>query len=246
MNKIKLFFLLLTVVSQFGCTVFDNESVSINFEKHHEQSQLVESNTETPIKNNNNKVVEQYPSNFIIPIKNACLTNQLELLPGAPRPYRSGFHEGIDFYDGFSCTPIVLGTPIYVVDDGVVFRADINFKDPSDALKELVANPNLEKYNSAQKLDIYRGRQIWIEHKYGVITRYAHLSEIAQGVKLGSKVQKGQLIAFVGNSGTPESITLPGTENHLHLEIRQGSNYLGSEMELEKIFKYYSSFFVED
>ena len=70
------------------------------------------------------------------------------------------------------------------------------------------------------------------------------MSGISDDVKLGFEVNKGQLIGFVGNSGTPESLTNPGTENHLHLEIRQGSNYLGQGQQQEAMFKLYSSFFI--
>ncbi len=38
---------------------------------------------------------------------------------------------------------------------------------------------------------------------------------------------QGQQIAFVGESGTPESVTNPGHEYHLHFELRVGDSYLG-------------------
>ena len=38
----------------------------------------------------------------------------------------------------------------------------------------------------------------------------------------------GDLVGFVGESGTPSSVTNPGHEYHLHFELRVGASYLGS------------------
>jgi len=247
MNKLKLFFLLVVITSQTGCNFFNNDnSVVISVENDQRPVESVVNTTKKPIQNDNKKNQEQYPNNFLIPIKDGCITDRSELLPGAPRTYRNGIHEGVDFYDGFSCVKIDFGTRVFAAAAGIVFRADIDYIDPPNALIELVEDPNTKKYTSEQKLDIYRGRQIWVEHQYGVVTRYAHLSGIAEDVKLGSKVMKGQLIGFVGDSGTPESITAPGTENHLHFEIRQGKDYLGSDIKLEDMHEYYLAIFNQE
>lgn len=56
------------------------------------------------------------------------------------------------------------------------------------------------------------GNIIEISHGNGYTTRYAHLQTML--VKAGDKVQKGQKIATMGDSGTTSS------EPHLHFEIR--------------------------
>ena len=43
------------------------------------------------------------------------------------------------------------------------------------------------------------GRQVIVDHGYGITTSYAHNSENV--VSVGQKVQKGQLVAYVGSSG---------------------------------------------
>jgi len=54
------------------------------------------------------------------------------------------------------------------------------------------------------------GKNIIINHGYGYETRYAHLSSI--DVKEGQKVEKGEAIGDVGNTGT-------STAPHLHYEV---------------------------
>jgi murein DD-endopeptidase MepM/ murein hydrolase activator NlpD len=54
------------------------------------------------------------------------------------------------------------------------------------------------------------GNLLVIDHGYGMMTRYGHLSRFA--VKPGSQVHKGDLIAYVGSTGR-------ATGPHLHYEI---------------------------
>ena len=43
----------------------------------------------------------------------------------------------------------------------------------------------------------------------------------------GVVVGQGDLVGFVGDSGTPESVNDPGVQIHVHFEIRVGEGYLG-------------------
>jgi murein DD-endopeptidase MepM/ murein hydrolase activator NlpD len=55
------------------------------------------------------------------------------------------------------------------------------------------------------------GKVLVLDHGYGVKTRYGHLSEIF--VRLGDRVQRGEKVAAVGNTGR-------STGPHLHYEVR--------------------------
>ncbi len=76
------------------------------------------------------------------------------------------------------------GTPVYATGDGVVTRAD----------------------NGSAGY----GRHIRIDHGYGYVTLYAHLSKY--NVKRGQRVKRGDIIGFVGSTGRSQA-------PHLHYEV---------------------------
>lgn len=55
------------------------------------------------------------------------------------------------------------------------------------------------------------GKHIIIDHGFGYSSTYAHLSNF--NVRVGQKVQRGDIIGYVGNTGT-------SVANHLHYEIK--------------------------
>src|SRR4029077_17451154 len=129
--------------------------------------------------------------------------------------------------DADNCTRIGLNSEVIAAKAGKVIRADLGYQDitPDEVAaleQEAVSNGSNEAIE-----DKFRGRQVWIDHGNGIITRYAHLHGIADGIAVGQRAKQGDLIAYVGESGTPESVTDPGTQVHLHFEIRVGAGYLG-------------------
>ncbi|MEY8020905.1 M23 family metallopeptidase [Muriicola sp. SD30] len=104
------------------------------------------------------------------------------------------------------------GVPIYATGDGTVSRAD----------------------NRASGY----GKHIRIEHGYGYMSLYAHLSKY--NVKKGQKVKRGDLIGFIGSTGRSEA-------PHLHYEVWKDGDrinpinfYYGSltAEEFENMLKY--------
>ena len=175
-------------------------------------------------------LLEPELTGFIIPIDGACLSEFQAHFPSSPREYRNGIHEGFDFYGFASCRPIDNGTAVLAAKDGVVIRVDQIYTEITIAQFEEATDPSVATLNPSvreQYLDRLRGRQVWIDHGAGVVSRYAHLSAVAAGLQVGDVVRAGRVIAFVGESGQLEAITAPGTDWHLHFEIRMGESYLG-------------------
>ncbi len=78
------------------------------------------------------------------------------------------------------------GTPIYATGNGEIIRAE----------------RNRHGY----------GLMVEIDHGYGYITRYAHMSKIE--VRRGQQVKRGEIIGRVGDTGT-------STAPHLHYEVHR-------------------------
>jgi murein DD-endopeptidase MepM/ murein hydrolase activator NlpD len=151
---------------------------------------------------------------LLLPIEGVGLPTDPELLPNSARDYRGGFHEGIDF-------PADDGTPVHAVAPGTIVRIDREYSEWSaEQRDQALADAVALGYTPSATLDLIRGRQVWIDHGGGIVSRYAHLSAVAALV-VGTPVQRGEIIGLVGSSGLPEG------GPHLHLEIRIGPSYLG-------------------
>lgn len=83
------------------------------------------------------------------------------------------------------------GTKIYAAGDGVVFKSEAKSRG--------------------------YGYHVKINHGYGYVTLYAHMSKIL--VKQGQKVKRGDVIGLVGNTGLSVS-------SHLHYEVRVNGKFV--------------------
>ena len=173
-------------------------------------------------------ILEAVVHGFQYPIAGACLPSREELMPNAPREYRWGIHEGIDFYPGYNCVPIERGMPVLAAKTGIVIRIDHDYQAiTAEEMDALLARCQQQGYTDEADLDRLRGQQVWLDHGNGIVTRYAHLLDVEAGIEEGMVVEVGQVVGYVGNSGTPEGISDSNLENHLHFEIRVGPTYLG-------------------
>jgi murein DD-endopeptidase MepM/ murein hydrolase activator NlpD len=185
-----------------------------------------------------------YLQTFTFPIKGAYLPDRLSVFPGARRVYRYGVHEGLDIYSFDEDLEIEIGYPVKAAADGVIIRADLNYKEMSVIEYENLISQTVAIHATPEELeDRLRGRQVWIGHEHGVTTRYAHLSEIADGIAVGVPVSKGQVIGYVGVSGTSSGVYGTGQYPHLHFEIRVGDDYLGRGLSLVETRRLWRSVF---
>ncbi|HEV2249980.1 MAG TPA: M23 family metallopeptidase [Candidatus Limnocylindria bacterium] len=161
-------------------------------------------------------------SGFIVPVDGVAIPTDALHLPNSPRDYRAGYHEGIDF-------PANAGAPVHAAKAGTVVRVDSAFTEWTAALEQAAFTESLALgYTPTAILDRIRGRQVWIDHGRGIVTRYAHLSAVAS-LRVGDPVAQGQVIGAVGSSGYPEG------GPHLHFEIRVGDDFYGDGLPLPQL-----------
>jgi murein DD-endopeptidase MepM/ murein hydrolase activator NlpD len=90
------------------------------------------------------------------------------------------------------------------------FHEGMDFSAPVGT--EIYATGNGTVTLAARDIQGGYGNMVRIDHGYSYQTVYAHLSRIF--VKPGQKVQRGQIIGYVGNTGK-------STSPHLHYEVRK-------------------------
>jgi murein DD-endopeptidase MepM/ murein hydrolase activator NlpD len=95
--------------------------------------------------------------------------------------------------------------PIYKISK---FHFGMDFTAPFGTDVYATGNGTVVAILSAQR---GLGKHIIIDHGFGYTSIYAHLSNF--NVRVGQKVQRGDIIGFVGSTGT-------SVANHLHYEIK--------------------------
>ena len=138
-----------------------------------------------------------------LPIAGAGLPRSADYLPNAPRTYRKGVSQGFVFTGADSGVNVPFGTPVLAAADGEIVKLDASFKEATvpEFLKLLTDVKNGASDNDLERL---RGRQVWLKHSNGTVTRYGHLSKIAPQLSFANPVKRGDVIGSVGNSGTLE------------------------------------------
>ncbi|MEM1245473.1 MAG: M23 family metallopeptidase [Acidobacteriota bacterium] len=105
---------------------------------------------------------------------------------------KNPFTKAPDFHPGIDLSAPV-GTPIYAPSDGIVSFAG--------------------RYNARRNISWWRyGNLVSLRNGERFVTLYGHLDSVA--VKAGQRVQQGDLIGTVGNTGW-------STNPHLHYEVRR-------------------------
>ncbi|AOM83319.1 M23 family metallopeptidase [Salisediminibacterium beveridgei] len=167
------------------------------------------------------KDIIEYLSFLQSPIEDASVSTVDSHLPGAPRDYRNGYHEGIDWYDYTTEVVINTDTPILAQADGTVVRADIDFEDYAshDVRNEDLAKAAEVGFTPEYILDRLRGQQVWVQYDHGVMIRFAHLDSIPEEIEAGMSVDKDTVIGYVGNSGTSGALDGDNSGLHLHQDL---------------------------
>lgn len=184
------------------------------------------------------------PEGLWFPVVGASVPRSEAYLPGAPRVYRNGVNQGFDFYSGDAGIPIPYGMPVIASVDGVVTRADNNYSELDQAAWDALIEEVGVNGASEEQLDRLRGRQLWLTTANGRTLRYAHLSRLRPGIEEGQRVYRGQVIGFVGNSGTDDGVRGTSGGARLHFEIWQDEQFFGQDINSEELRVRAASLFV--
>jgi len=175
---------------------------------------------------------------FDIPLKQTIRIQQLRV-PGDPRNYRKGIHQGIDFYE------TKRGDAVYAAAPGVVIRVDADYQPQEIGFRnDMLAKckttwngtPGSVKLAAVEEpygdvLDKLRGRQVLVYHGKNsqnepIISLYAHMLDVNPELSVNDIVETTTMLGQIGNSGTSGEVeNKPGKENHLHLELFVGDMY---------------------
>lgn len=177
------------------------------------------------------------------PIPGAHLPQDDANLPGAARDYRNGVSQGFDFYDGDSGIPVAFGTPVVAAAAGEVVRADTAYVEMDEPTWTQLLAAVASDGADAEQLDKLRGRQVWIRTTDGRVLRYGFLSGIREGVVEGRSVYRGEVVGFVGNSGTGDGVAGSTRNPRLHFEVWQGDTFFGEGLTPEEVRLQGSSLF---
>jgi murein DD-endopeptidase MepM/ murein hydrolase activator NlpD len=147
------------------------------------------------------------------------------IVNGEPRSvYRYQGEDGVvDYFDGSgrSLKKFLIRKPIA---DGILrsgfgsrFHPILGYSRPHTGVDwaNRIGTPILAAGNGTvlkAEWDSGYGRRVELQHTNGYVTAYSHMSSFAKGVTPGKRVQQGQVIGYVGNSGL-------STGPHLHYEV---------------------------
>ena len=151
------------------------------------------------------------------------IDNNLEHLEGETLRQEDNLRQLHDYFDEagglLAATPSIRPTRSRLVSSGFGARVDPYTEHPvmhkgidfaADHGADVVATADGMVVFVGSRGNGY-GKTVVVDHGYGVQTHYAHLSDFR--VRMGERVQRGNVIAAVGNTGRT-------TGAHLHYEVR--------------------------
>lgn len=141
------------------------------------------------------------------------MPTKLSKIPNAWRPYRKSYTDGIHhWWDVWH----KLWEKVIAVDDWIIIRvvSDFEFYD----LNKIKHWKNLTYDEKLRNLDILRWNQVWLKTSRWDVVFYSHLKDVNSSMKVGSTINKWDLIWTIGISGVPDKNY---TDYHLHFTIHK-------------------------
>ena len=192
---------------------------------------------------------QDWPTGLVSPIEGATFSLDTAHFPRTAGERDNGIDTGFIFINGASGRPLADDEAVRAVADGEIIRIDRNYEPPE---------PNILKFwrqNAAEPgpiadyaLDKLRGRQVWIRHEHGHVSRYAHLSEVHPELQPGDPVEQAQAVGLMGNSGIIASKDQWNAAPRLQFELwsADGDHYLGQGLTALESHRTIASLFADE
>jgi murein DD-endopeptidase MepM/ murein hydrolase activator NlpD len=189
-----------------------------------------------------------WPGNLVPPIRGATFPLAREYNPGAARQKRGGAHQGFDFSVRNAGRILSQSEPVIAVADGEILRIDRGYEEPSaETLEYWGSTADRPGHAGAWARDALLGRQVWIRHEDGHVSRYGHLSEVSPELAPGDAVEQGQPVGLIGTSGLLPGANHPAATPFLHYELwsADASMHLGQGLEPLEMHRLLAELFSE-
>jgi len=172
---------------------------------------------------------------FTTPIQEMTLPVWPRLYPGASRLYRYGVHQGTDIYQWNAPEGFGVGSPVLAMGPGVIADASVDYSGVTEEdWDAMVEQANQQGLTNDELMARFLGRRVVIDHGGGIVSVYAHLDELAPGIRPGVAVQPGSMLGTVGETGTYGEVRPGSVGGHLHFEIWVNGYYLGEGLTIRE------------
>ena len=143
-----------------------------------------------------------WPDGLVTPITEVTFSMSEAHLPGSNQPGDAGQGRGFAFVNGYSGRPLMPTEAVVAVADGEIVRIDHDHSEPNTDLRDHWLSLASEAgFPGAFARDQLYGRQIWLRHASGHLSRYAQLSQVHPELVPGDRVEQGQIIGLATASG---------------------------------------------
>jgi len=138
-------------------------------------------------------------------------------LPNSPRTYRAGTHRGVDFICGETGR-----TARAALDGRVVLAFDDQAEPDPEGRQALLDIAGARGSTPPFTLTMLYGNVVVLDHGLvdgvgHVVTVYAHLDSVTEGLVTGQAVSAGDAVGIIGNSGTSTAAEDGDRPRSLHL-----------------------------
>ncbi|NBB91738.1 MAG: peptidoglycan DD-metalloendopeptidase family protein [Gammaproteobacteria bacterium] len=172
-----------------------------------------------------------WPGDLVPPIQGATFSMFPAQLPDSNLAGTAADSQGFSFINGSAGRPLQAEDPVVAVAAGKVLRIDAEHAELDDATRQhLAALADQPGFLGTYARDRLLGRQVWIRHESGHVSRYAHLSAVHPELAAGAEVEQGQVLGLMGRSGLPQAEDGPPAPRlHFELWSEDADRHLGQD-----------------